>query len=449
MTYSYLLGLLLLLFPGCHRISINKEVASLSCATQNLTGNEIGFASACKDTSELQKINEPLSVDAATRLALIYNPDLQAAFATLGIAKADLVQAGFFTNPSLSTLFNFPIKGQVVRNETNAQFSLSDLWRVPLRKKVFEDQLEIVSLDLLSKILETMVRTHEEYYTILFYLTLIESLQNILKETRALKKELDYRQQFGLATDLDIHLANAQVGLFEVELEISKADLKNTYIRFRRLLGLEPSSEPISLSTNYEKIKFDPFNQSYLEALALKNRPELQIAHMKVQQASHKLTLERASIFRDVKAGISFEREFDNSRGLGPSLSIELPLFDQNQAQVARASFELEQATKVAQAVESKIIEEVRQAYLTFRSLQKRIAIYDQTILSSTKQGLEYARKFESLMQITTIILIQTKTTLYQNIRNSIETYASLLRSFAALERAVSKNLLLPIKENT
>src|SRR4030067_3453252 len=43
----------------------------------------------------------PLSADSAVQIALLNNPGLQSTYAELGIAEADLVQAGRMTNPPL------------------------------------------------------------------------------------------------------------------------------------------------------------------------------------------------------------------------------------------------------------------------------------------------------------------------------------------------------------
>ena len=44
---------------------------------------------------------KPLTVDAAVQIALLNNPGLQATLEELGIAQADLVQAGLLSNPKL------------------------------------------------------------------------------------------------------------------------------------------------------------------------------------------------------------------------------------------------------------------------------------------------------------------------------------------------------------
>src|ERR1700677_1637603 len=57
-------------------------------------------ARAARDTAQL--LARPLSADDAVRIAILNNGSLQAAFAELGIAEADVVQSGRLPNPRFS-----------------------------------------------------------------------------------------------------------------------------------------------------------------------------------------------------------------------------------------------------------------------------------------------------------------------------------------------------------
>ena len=91
--------------------------------------------------------NQNVTVEDTIAIGLKYNPELQAAFEDLGIVQADLMQAGFYSNPNISSIFRIPKKDVIQTNiEITANFMLSDLWQVPFRKKVAEGNLEIKSL---------------------------------------------------------------------------------------------------------------------------------------------------------------------------------------------------------------------------------------------------------------------------------------------------------------
>ncbi len=143
-----LVGVILLsmYLVGCHKIKVDPEFSKLKKQTHDRLSEPISMAS---DYGE-QIVENPdieaalmhgLSREEAVRIALMNNPGLRAEFENLGIAKSDLAQAGLYTNPSINSVFYFPTReglpGTAQTNiEANAVFRLSDLWQVPLSKKI-------------------------------------------------------------------------------------------------------------------------------------------------------------------------------------------------------------------------------------------------------------------------------------------------------------------------
>src|SRR5439155_18304313 len=73
-------------------------------------------------------MQKELTVDEAAQIALLNNHRLQATFEELGIAQADLVQAGLLKNPILSAEFRFPGKAL----EVDLIQDVLDLFILPL-----------------------------------------------------------------------------------------------------------------------------------------------------------------------------------------------------------------------------------------------------------------------------------------------------------------------------
>ena len=85
-------------------------------------------------------LQQELTIDEAVQIALLNNRSLQATYEELGIAQADLVQAGLLRNPLFGASFRFPDKTVGGHRSTNTEFSVVqdflDLLVRPLRKKV-------------------------------------------------------------------------------------------------------------------------------------------------------------------------------------------------------------------------------------------------------------------------------------------------------------------------
>ena len=84
----------------------------------------------------------PLNADRAVQVALLNNRELQARFEEIGIAQADVIQAGLITNPNFSANFRFPDRSP---SGTNIEYSIAqnflELLVLPLRKRIANAQL--------------------------------------------------------------------------------------------------------------------------------------------------------------------------------------------------------------------------------------------------------------------------------------------------------------------
>ena len=132
---------------GCASVSTKRELNDVQGKIEQRTQTKLDWNFSSKDEEIIQQkirdaLQENLSVDTAVEIALINNPSLQADFEELGIAKADLVQAGLLKNPSLHGF----IRNSNHDGETNKEFEVKQdilsILTLPLRKHLTGLQLE-------------------------------------------------------------------------------------------------------------------------------------------------------------------------------------------------------------------------------------------------------------------------------------------------------------------
>ena len=75
-----------------------------------------------------------MTADSAVEVALLNNPELQASYADLGIAEADLVRAGRLANPSFT--FGRLSGNGVVEIDRAVVFNVLGLLTMPVAKQV-------------------------------------------------------------------------------------------------------------------------------------------------------------------------------------------------------------------------------------------------------------------------------------------------------------------------
>ena len=85
---------------------------------------------------------KPLTADAAVEVALLRSPGLRATYEELGIAQADLVQAGLLPNPSIGGSVGFPLGGSPnLAVQGTVVEELLGILLIPLRKRFARAEL--------------------------------------------------------------------------------------------------------------------------------------------------------------------------------------------------------------------------------------------------------------------------------------------------------------------
>ena len=436
------------MLPSCRKIALHREYGKVHHRGQKQTGARLSWKryeriqQKVLDQKIHQLITTGLSRIEAISIALQNNSALQALFETIGIAKSDLLQAGFFTNPHLETIFKIPKKGKQAKIEANITFTVSDLWQIPLRKQVAEDELEISSLEVLHAILETATQAKIAYDDCLYHQALLQTTADILEKIQQLHDRIYYRYQFGYSSDLDKHFADVKLGEWQTIVIDAKKALRQSYINVYHALGLPISTQPIKLTdqlpVKYEKL----MPKEELVSFAFAYRPEMQIAHLNIQQAKHTISLERSRIVDDVTLGISYEREFEKTgKGAGPLFGISIPIFDTNFGNIERARYRLHQAHQELLTKKQNVSQEVHLAYESLQGAIEKIEIYHNTITPASQKAIAYAQEYVDTMQLNMLVIIDAQLTLYNTQKQALDLYHEATHAFTMLEKALGSTV--------
>lgn len=338
----------LIITPGCVWKGINNDrsMMQISQTTRNMTSAAINWDQEADYDEENNILDidpaQGLSREQAVGIALMNNSTLQADFEKLGIAKADLVQAGLFTNPQLNLLVQ---KSSDIDDKTQlfvtASFSFSDLWLVPLKQNIARDEVDIVTQRILMTILSTIAQTKNAYNECIFNQERIDA------------------------------------SMPEHEKIVAMNVLNDALIHLKKLMGLPINLKPIRFTGTIQEHTAELPSIEDLEYYALQNHPALQMAQLKIEQAHHVLKMQRARIFKDVRVGVTYGRDFDRSHGVGPYIGLEVPLFDRNNAQIAGACYRIKLAKKEFEEVKSEIMSELYFAYNKLNASLQGIELSD------------------------------------------------------------------------
>ncbi len=430
----------MLLLVGCASVKTGQEWVKLQDIAKERTDQELLWEQTEEEQRAILKEVEALLADGlsrqeAVRIALLNNRLLQSAFEELGISKSDLVQAGLFSNPSLGAVFRFLISsGSGTNVDADLFFPISDIWQIPFRKKAATAQMDATILRVGQTVLDTVAEAKRTYDAVRYLLEAKRETQEILKRFKDLRDQVVIRRDFGYMSDLDVYLAQTMVAEAEMELAMVESEVALAWSHLNRILGLGPGQityeikrgeveGPSRLPTVEEGIKY-----------ALEHRLDVQMAWYKLSLAERALKLEKARILKHASFGVSYEREAEGADVLGPGFNIQLPVFDQNQAQIAKAQYRIRQARKNLQALEGQVRDEVTSDLERVHLQQARIQRFREKIIPLREKAIEYAERWVNAMQLNRLYLLEAQKGLLQSRREYLQALMERQKGLVDLE---------------
>lgn len=438
-------ALFIVLLPSCiPPRSFNKKMNQVNrWSEHHLNITTVAHSSPVfqsKDVFQSRDI-ERLSLSRALSIAFQSSNQLQAELQGIGIKSGDLIQAGFYSNPSVGMIFRLPKPAEQTNIEVAASFRLSDLWQVPLRKKVAEKELEEKTSQILAHIVQFRKEIIDAYYDALFTQVHLMLLKKSIHWFEELNKKLQVGYQYGYQTQLDIHLAAAQLQRQEVLTIEKQGELHAKFIQLQATLGipqdhlsikqllpppLPPVSVPLSELTNW----------------ALNEHPRIQMLQNKIDRTRRTISYEKSRVVDNVQVGIAYERDFDKkTTGVGPAISFDLPFLDTNYGAIERAKHELQQAEYEFKNTQVQVQSDIRAAYMSYHHQRKAINQFIHAVLPEFEAALAYANHYVETMQLPGPVYLNTQISYVNSHEQLLNMQKKAALLFNELESAVGKLL--------
>ena len=320
-------------------------------------------------------LQDGLTAQEAVQVSLLNNPDLRVALFEIGLRRADVVQSGLLSNPSLGALVRFPTEGGGTDLEANLVENLIELWHLPPRRRLAEAQLERTILEIAHTAAITATEARGLYYRAAAAAeTLTVEEQNLGTAREFLELTLD-RQLAGASTVVDANAARSASLQQEVLVRSARLVAFEAKLQLALLLGLDVDSGGLELADVLLAPPDCDVGIDRLLAVAVEYHLDLRAARKGVEAAERAVELERRYWLRQVRAGVSLESQ-DGNVALGPVVQLELPLFDQNQAQIAKAEYRHAQALERAEALAVSTSQQVRGAHQRYSVAHELASLY-------------------------------------------------------------------------
>ncbi len=380
------------------------------------------------------RLADGLALQEAVEIALLNNRQLQAAFLDIGIARADLVQSGLLSNPSLGVTVLFPFGGGQTDIQAYIAQSIVDLWQMPVRKRAAGHELEARILHVARLAGELVTETKRAYYRAVAtrdLLTLAQENEGLLLQSY---ETIRIHREAGVASALDelLQLREAQQGQLTVrEARLAAANARR---ELARLLSLEADVDGLELTNPLPQPRSVEFDADELIVLARNERLDLHALSQSVLAGDAQVELQHARVFPDVSLGFGAERDADS---IGPTASITLPIFDQNQAQIAKAEYARLQSVRSYEDLYLSIAQDIRIAVDRASTRWGDVGLYRNELLPQSETNLEFTQTAYGAGTTGILTLIESQRALIDARREYVVAWADAASSLSDLERAV------------
>lgn len=335
-----------------------------------------------------------VSLDDALRLALQHNHSLLAARTTIQQSQSEEVTANLRPDPVLLGDSQFlpifqPDQFSSTYMDDTAQFDLGVSYLFERGRK---RQHRLQAAKDVTAVTRSQVADTERglTYTVASQYINVELAESTLalaqQDLKSFQDTVDIaatRYKDGDISEDD--LLKIKLQLLQFQSDVSAAQLARVQglSDLRQLLGYEsvPADYDVAPNFAYQPI---PGNLEDFESKALQNRPDLRAAQQGISAANSQYQLEKAIGKRDITGQVSYTHiEYNEISLFG---QMQLPIFDRNQGEIARAGYAVTQAQEQEKFAQGQVLTDVRDAFENLHSNDGIVALYRTGYLDEAQQ---------------------------------------------------------------
>jgi cobalt-zinc-cadmium efflux system outer membrane protein len=390
---------------------------------------------------------QALTIDDAVATAMQRNRDLIAARLEVEAAELDRVQAGLYPNPVFSYTVGNIVAGTANPQGTNVQaggfdqtvHTLSiadviDVWakrnaHIRAAKRGIEYQKIIVE-DALREISYAVRSAFGEVVSEQWELQLAKETRSRYDETIRLSRA---RYAAGDISEAELRKIELEGARYQNDVIDGEMELDLARQKLSVLMGLRPSElAPAVVEPNERRTTL---SLPELVQRAMHDRPDVRANLAAQSRADAELSSAKRDALPDISLGLgythsNFTVSGDNPDSLYLSLSLPLPIFDRNQANIGRARLHRKLAENDQTRLQLNVEHEVADAVRRSQRAQALLAVFEGGMLERSESALRVAEKSYKAGAVSLLELLEAQ-------RTYIETRARYLRARRDLQQGL------------
>lgn len=334
---------------------------------------------------------QTLTMGNALQRALNASPRLTAAERDVGIARGQRIQSGALINPEISYEQDNSFGSGAYRGTRSAESTLQisqmfELWgKRDARIAAGQAGLDAASIGRQAVRLEVLSETAIAFVTVLGLQRRIQILDEQIAAIDAITPLLQRRVEAGASSVAETGGAEVASALVKADRERTRSALATARRELAILMG-DTAPKFAAVSGRLEAIGKPPAFQSVIAAIDA--NPQLVRWKAVYAQRNAELLLARLKPYPDVTVAAGWRRyneTGDNAVRL--SVSVPIPLFDQNQGNILSAQESLAKTAAERQANRNTLIVIAGRAYDSLQGSLRELAILRDTAIPKARDA--------------------------------------------------------------
>jgi cobalt-zinc-cadmium efflux system outer membrane protein len=357
-----------------------------------------------------QPAAQPLTLQDLERTALERNPTIGQAKAGVDFAAGRAKQAGLYPNPVLSAVGEEISAGPIIRGGEfggGIQQRIVTAGKLGLSRKVAQQDQAVAEEASKAQRQRVLNAVRALYYQALadqYRIQVRTNLGKLASEAVRISREL---VNVGQADQPDQLSADVEAERIQLELGDAMDRQERTWRQLAAVVN-DTSLKPVPLTGELENVPHLELEQALATIYA--DSPEVRAANIGVTQSD--LALRRAKVEKIpdviVSGGVRDNRELLEQGTAGIlrpvgregffDISVEIPIFNRNQGNVAAARAEVERAKLEVDRTKLALRSRLAEVYREYRTALKRVDQYKQEVLPKAQRAYElYLNSFRQM----------------------------------------------------
>ncbi len=326
-----------------------------------------------------------ITLDEAVQIALTHNHTLLAERTTINQNQAQEITANLRPNPVLTLDSQFiPIfspqnlSGTYIDDVAQFDAGVSYLFERGDKRQRRLQAAKDQTAETRSTVADNERTLTNNVATQFINALLAESTLDLANsDLKGFQQTVDIGQEQYKAGDIsEGDLLKIQLQLLQFQTDVSQARLARvqalTMLRQFLGYGSVPADYDVAGDLAYQAITV---GKEDLQAMALRQRPDLLAAHQAVIAAKSQYDLAKANGKQDVTLTFDYDHVSASNNG-SFFFNMNLPIFNRNQGEIARTNFVIDESVEQEKAASETVMSDVENAYEGLRTNNEVIQLY-------------------------------------------------------------------------